>query len=562
MKELSVSVFFDKKNDEDEHWKEQVNNELPILIDEILDKKYKQGDITILVRNAREGQELANVLLAEGRFNIISKDSVFLGNSSAVRLIIASMRYLLDPSDTISKLNIVKEFSCGTMGKNPVEILSQYLVFSEENKTSEFPASLPGSFTSRTERLASLTIYDLVEQLIVIFNLNLLENELIFIQAFQDAILNYTLKFKSSLAAFLEWWDNYGNSLAIQVPDNTDAIRIMTIHKAKGLDFRILLIPYCNWNTDHLPLHDNVIWSQAAPGLIDPLKMIPVKYARDLTKTYFSKVYYLEKLQAFMDNLNLLYVALTRPVEGMYIMAPVPENDKITSVNSLLYQSVTTFSIETIQLFDENSDHHYPDLSQFWDENENTFTCGELSLNPEQATTVETAGTFLPAEYISNASWPVLGIKKAGIKRFETSERISKLDYGSFMHEILSKITHRDQAAGEITRLYLEGALNMEERATLSNKLEEIMDIRPEWFSDEFEVKTESPLILEKGKVIIPDRVLIKNKQAIVIDFKFGESKASHISQIKNYMSVLSEMGYENIEGYLLYGNNKTVKSI
>lgn len=553
--------FFEQKDEDEVKWKEQVNQSLPDLVDEILNNNYKQGDITILVRTAREGQEIAHVLLETGKYDIISKEAVYLGNSPAVRLIIAVLRYLHDPSDSISLVNILKEYNSGIPGKDADHILRIFTEKVSGKNLENFQGILPDEFTGRAEKLASMTIYDLVEELIILFRLNFHKNEWIFIQAFQDAVLNYSLKFKSSTGAFLEWWDTYATEMAIQVPDNTDAIRIMTIHKAKGLDFKILLIPYCNWNTDHQSLMDHVIWSPAAPGLIDPLKLIPLKYSKELSKTYFARDFFLEKLQAFIDNLNLLYVAMTRPVEGMFIMAPLPPGEKIQAVNSLLYHTITKFDPKITLEADKDPQHHYPVLSDFWDDNMQVFSYGKLAQRDKDEKK-DMTDAYIPEGYISNSSRPEIRIKKAGIKRFSESDRTEKLDYGTFMHEILSKIKTKDESSNEINRLWIEGAITLEERNELSKNLEEIINVRPDWFSGNLEVKTETPVILGKGKQIIPDRVLIEGNKAVVIDFKFGESHPGYNSQVKNYMEVLGEMGYYPVEGYLFYADTKTIEKI
>jgi ATP-dependent helicase/nuclease subunit A len=211
---------------------------------------------------------------------------------------------------------------------------------------------LPADFIPRKEYLKQLSIYELVEQLIDIFGLKDRRNEIPYLMGFQDVILDYSRKEGGGAAPFLGYWQEHCGSFSVSSNDSQDAIRIMTIHKAKGLQFKIVLIPFGEWNIDHNPLHDNFLWCRPTVRPFDKLDLVPVKYKSELAKSIFARDYFNEKMQVFVDNLNLLYVAFTRAEEELYAFMPLPvekqrESENVKSISALLYKILASQGLQT-----------------------------------------------------------------------------------------------------------------------------------------------------------------------------------------------------------------------
>ena len=204
---------------------------------------------------------------------------------------------------------------------------------------------LPEEFLAQQQWLKRKTLPELAESLIRIFKLHKNPRNLAFLQAFQDAILKFSEDNTANISNFRQWWDEQGKNLSVEIPEDIDAIRVLTIHKSKGLEFDAVIIPFCNWSMDHNPRHDNYIWCHQPHWPFDAFDLIPLKYSSRLKKTIFSGDYLEEFSKVHIDNLNLLYVAFTRAAKALLVNGQLPtENDlkkgKISSVSDLIYQGI------------------------------------------------------------------------------------------------------------------------------------------------------------------------------------------------------------------------------
>src|SRR5690606_16737198 len=139
----------------------------------------------------------------------------------------------------------------------------------------------------------------------------------------------------------LEWWDQNKEKKSVQISGGVDAVQILTIHKAKGLQFKVVLIPFCSWNLDHKGYLAPTLWVKTDHPPFNRAGYLPVKYSSTLEGTYYSEEYQKEKLRAYLDNLNLLYVALTRAEHGLIVVSPSPRvNYFNTMVSKILYDGI------------------------------------------------------------------------------------------------------------------------------------------------------------------------------------------------------------------------------
>ena len=388
-------------------WKDIVKQKLPKLIEDLQDNNYQLKDIAIIVREKNEGKEIADALLAYKnsdkaqdayKYDVISNESLFIENSPVVCFILFVLKYFNNPSDTINNASLIhqyKRYINRTSSCSPTANAEMSVANAKDNSNEElFKKHFPGSFINGIERLKQLPLFELVEQLSNIFSLNSITEDVPYLLAFQDIVLKFTQNETGDICSFLEWWEKNAKNQAINFSEQQDAIRIITIHKAKGLEFKAVIIPFCNWLIDHNPHHTNILWCKPDVEPFNKLELIPVKYTSKLSETIFYEEYFTEKLHAYVDNLNLLYVAFTRAKDVLYTFSPLKadvvssqvetpdstlkDNRKITNVSELLYRLVPHLNLSAGSeggIFN----NRVGGLDNYWNEKLQCFEMGKLS---------------------------------------------------------------------------------------------------------------------------------------------------------------------------------------
>ena len=528
--------------EEETDWKEEALNRLPAILERLQDNGYALKDIAVLVRTNQEGALVADKLLTykdehpsgNYHYDIISDDSLFVNSSVAVRFMIALLRYLRNPEDYTNEQ--MARFSyltlCGDL---------------ENVSVSDFPPQIKEELVL----LSRQSIYEITEGIYRIFSVHFPENEQVFVQAFLDLVLEYSQRENADLTRFLKWWDETGYRKAIATPDAQNAIRILTVHKSKGLGFKVVLIPFGDWEIDHKPTKPVVLWCHPEKSPFNRLHLVPVRYGQILSNTIFAKDYFDEKLHAYIDNLNTLYVALTRAKEELIIFSPRPkkvnekgEIEKITSIADLLWGGI---SVHLEEITKGTS------LLPSFDTKSGVFEMGDW-WKPGVKTEKETVMEEISIERLSSVSPNErLQLRLQG-KEFSFDNPLLK--YGTLMHEILSKIQTKDDIISSVDTYRQEGVINKTEAIDLKRKLLELLD-QPEisgWFDGSKRVLNEIEILVGKGESKRPDRVMITGQEAIVVDYKFGEQpNKRYQNQVKNYLSLVQQIGYPKVSGYLWY---------
>lgn len=529
--------------DENPNWQAYVLERLPIVIEELQEKGYSLNDIAILVRTKKEGAEVANRLLeykgnnthSKYRYDIISDEALFIKNSKSIKLVVSLLKYLHNSSDNTLRALAVYEYQ-----KFKNQLTTEDAIRSHFSLTEQFPEDIAAELA----RIKELSLYEMTEQIFDLFKKAMEDNENIYIQAFLDMVLDFTVKKSSDLDLFLKWWDERGQNQTIYTPDGQDAIRIMTIHKSKGLGFKIVLMPFCNWEIDHRLT--TILWCQPKVEPFDKLKLVPVKYSQKLQNTIFAYEYFDEKLHAYIDNLNILYVAFTRAKEELIVFSPKPKDKvkNINSISSLLWSCMFSFSPHI-------EDKTFIELNEYLDKETSVFELGGNNI-------IENREVKSKDEIIVNSLPNIPFEERLKLKlnnKYFFSEK-GRREYGTLMHEIISKIIYLDDLEKIIEQYRLSGEITEPEYNEIL-KLFNYYFSKPhisEWYSTEYRVLSEVQILQPNGKFIRPDRVMIKDGEVIVVDYKFGEKEEKkYHRQVKNYMLQIKKMGYENIRGYICY---------
>ncbi|UII20366.1 UvrD-helicase domain-containing protein [Fulvivirga ligni] len=529
-----VNITF-HKDEEDDKWKEKVSRQLPAIIEELQDKGVPLKETAILVRRNSEGKDVADYLsdyeqsgLAKAgyRYDVVSNESLFLSASPAVRVVISALRYMHDQKDKVVKAQLVYEYQKAI--KNSEESLSHLF---QSVSRGEFEKWLPALFFSQRTYLLHLPFYELVENLINIFEVNKIPGQFAYLQTFQDLMLKFSQNEKGDVFSFLEWWDERASKESIKVADDLDAIRILTIHKSKGLEYTSVIVPFCDWEIDHQ--RSPIIWTATDK---EPFNIghLPLKYKKDLANTFYQQDYDEEKIKAHLDNLNVLYVAFTRAAHNLWVMAP--DNKK-----------------NIAKVLGETLDHGNFELKESWDVQKNVFEYGnrEFKFEVEE----EKPSPAVTLKSYQHFDWRTkITVKQSGNEFTEEDERRVKINYGILIHKLLSKIQVLEDKDKALEALYYEEGLNQEQKQeieTLLNKLLANQKAKA-WYDQGWKVYNEMPIISPEAEYRL-DRVVIKDKEAIIIDYKTGLPKKNDQQQMLNYKTLLSEMGYEKVQGFLWY---------
>lgn len=519
-----VRVEFLSGDEDDKSWKEEAMEKLPGVLEQLQDNGYELKDIAILVRTNKEGAQVAETLLSykeahpsdRYKYDLISDDALFINSSTSVRFIISLLQYLKNPAD-----HTLEEMTCFS-----------YLVLKGDFDPAQ--RRMPGDLKEKLLSLSRQSLYEMTEGICRLFADVFPDNEQVFLQAFLDLVTEYGKKESGDLGRFLRWWDETGSRKTIATPDSQNAIRILTVHKSKGLGFKAVIVPFCDWEIDHKPTKPVILWCRPEEQPFNKLHLVPVRYGQILSKTIFSKDYYEEKLYAFIDNLNTLYVAFTRAKEELIVYAPRPKKakentgdlEKITSIGDLLWSGI-------------NTGEDVYEKGEWWQ------TSSSLKDDEMKEERVEKLMSVSPDDRLQ--------LRLYG-KGFFFDNPLRKR--GALMHEVLSRIRTKEDISSAVESYYLSGMIDESDRQSITERLNELLDkpVVAGWYDNSSRILNEVEILLDKGVSRRPDRVMIKNGEATVIDYKFGEQQdKKHHNQVKNYMRLIAQMGYQQVKGYLWY---------
>ncbi|MCP3660096.1 MAG: UvrD-helicase domain-containing protein [Bacteroidetes bacterium] len=282
-------------------------------IEELQDLNIELKDIAILVRNNQEiiniSQAIENHKLnsksSKYNYNINSSISSCLSSNIAIKLIINILKSLLIDDEFIN-IETAYIYHHYILNKETQDIINI--------DKSEITKIFPQEFLINRDKLYNLQIYDILEFIIKTFNIK----KDIHIDTFLELVMKNIRDEDSSITSLLKWWEIKGHKYSINNTENSNSINLMTIHQSKGLQFKAVIIPFCNWKLDHHPSNPTVIWSEQNINEYSP-PIVPLYYYKSLKNTSYLKDYFIEKINIYFDNLNLLYVAFTRAEEFLHI---------------------------------------------------------------------------------------------------------------------------------------------------------------------------------------------------------------------------------------------------
>ena len=528
---------------------------------ELIDAGVSQKDIAILVRYNNHIPLIAQYFLENlPEVSIVSDEAFHLEASSAVCLMIQALHLLLHPDDQLTKAAIVKTWLCTVQGK---ELTDDQFMIAGNN----FDEYLPEAYIAHFDELLTLPLYELAEKIYAIFQLHRLEGQGAYLCAFYDHLANYVNENTTDIQSFLTEWDENLSKKTIQ-SDETNGIRLISIHKSKGLEFDHVIIPYCDWTLEKYS--DNIIWCKPNEAPFNDLPIAPIDYSPKMMGSIYEKEYLHEHLQNTVDNLNLLYVAFTRAAKSLYVVGKRGAKNSRSALIELCLPLVAE-SMPEAQL-DGMEDNESAIVFEF-----GTYETSQPEL-PSQNNEKESSNPFLQKSeaisvsirtYDSKVNFRQSNRSRDFIEGEDIDQQRRYIQAGSILHEIFSTIQTEKDIPEALQRLQFEGILYDEEMTAeriTSMLRKRLSDPRiASWFSPRWTLFNECTILsVEDGEVHEhrPDRVMTDGNEWIVVDFKFGHPDPEYHTQVRQYMDLLSSMGHQNIKGYLWYVYSNKIEEV
>ena len=563
-----VQVGFIERDENEDGWKAESLERLPAMLEDMQARGYRPADICILVRTNREEQDVIHKLLnykttAEAKpefcYDIMGNEGLLIGAAASVRFVLGVLQLFVNPADSIQQTIVNYEYARGRQNKTENEALNACFTTNESGE-NVFSSLFTEAENAALQQAQHSSLYDMVEQIISLFGIGNWHNEAVFVQAFQDVVFRYTTGKTADLNSFLTWWKKSGGKQCISTPDNQSAMRIMTVHKSKGLDFKVVIMPFCDWDLDSRMR--NILWCEPAVAPFNELPLLPIEYGSKLGQSIFAESYFDEQMHLFIDSLNVAYVAFTRAKNELICMAPAPKKeveslDKINSLSALL---TACFSVETPGL-----DAEIISLAKEYNSETKLFELGDSTkviYNEAQGSDSNEKINNYPSVSSSDR----LHIRHQSLDYLLENQHLtdSKLNYGIIMHDILQQIKRKSDQTKAILDLVRSGRISVEDSKKVEEEMQHFWNL-PEaesWFADDARVLNETTILIPNGEQYRPDRVVIRGKKATIVDYKFGEKESkTYLKQVKQYMNLIAEMGYET-NGFVCYVTLRKVEKV
>ena len=574
--------------------KEAVLEELIETIKELFNNGYggkNQSKIAILVRSKSNIQDIVNALLQSfgNEINIVSDEAFRLDASLSVNIIVSAMHLLTHPDDVLTRGKLVKLYNQEVL-KKPLTDTDLLVSINESNnietknidkkerrklateqQMAKLNSQLPPEYVANRELLLGLPIVDLVDKLFMLFGLDQLEGQSSYICTLYDTLNDFLKDHTADIDDFINEWENSLSSKTIQ-SDEIEGIRIMTIHKSKGLEFDNVIIPFCNWEMEK----KGTLWCETKnkPAPYNKLPLLPIDFSRDkLIGTVFEDDYKEEHFQNIVDNLNLLYVAFTRASKNLFVFGlrqgkttldniakGTPPGNRSYAIELALRQVSEQLQGSSLSFPDDiGSEIHfeYGTLVPETHEKEHAVADNPFLIKPDKH--IVSIATYPQAATFKQSNKSIEFVKGEDV---DPSDRTRYIKIGNVLHQLFSTIYTTADIPARLNELEQQGIIYNDEitSAQLRTRIEDAITNPQvqEWFSKRWQLYNECTILgynkdtneMEEHR---PDRVMTDGKEFVVVDFKFGKEREEYKKQVQQYMEILIRMGHKKVSGYLWY---------
>lgn len=528
---------------------------------------FKYSDICVLVRKNKDGAKVVDFLLnlISGKIDIdvpllkkahvVSDDAMYINIAPAVRMIISTLRDMNIPADSP---NIPEESPTDTNSKfrkrtQLLKLLNQYEHLAGQglppDEALQNALDIVDNNRSQPDSISENSVFNLLSLVEYIINHNIAPEErnsqAIFISAFQDIVCDYCATNTPDVVSFLRWWDKNGSKFTVSAPMDSQAIRVMTIHKSKGLEFSCVHIPKLNYKTISFMGHQ---WfsKQPLPAIDEDIvpELIPLTPTSKLKGTPFETEYLQKEHELLLDELNLLYVAFTRAKEEL-IVSYAP-SDKESDVGYLI----------------ETAANALPQYACAAGLEYGTPLTSPFKQKVKKLTVLDTHRTIQMPElrtFNGQSIWNNTRIDY-------DPQRASAIKRGTAMHNVLAMVTDTDSLHNAVRKAEHSHLITSQEAPQIETQLKERIsypNVR-QWFSGYKRILCERPIGLGNGSTERPDRIVwTADGHVDIIDYKFGKERPKEYNeQVRSYMRHLTDMGYDNVRGYIWYVDTGIVRHV
>jgi ATP-dependent exoDNAse (exonuclease V) beta subunit len=494
-------------------------------VEECIADGYAPGDIAIICRSNQKGIATAQFLIESGH-SVVSSESLLINSSPYVRLLVNLAVFIIAPHDTTNQAELVQHLC---MARDETRLVSSRLAMVGAEKDRGLKVLLKELYPDlRPSRLRQLPLFSLFEAMRHHLLGHVRQPHLIY---FMDEVLEYARKEGNDLNGFLIYWAEHRAKRSIALTENRDAIRILTVHKSKGLEFPVVIHPFADYDLD---TSRNSIWLEVNDPEAQPLNRLYVKATKELEDTDHEPALERERELTTMDMFNMLYVALTRPQERLYISGRVKADEATADKPT---DSAAGFLYRTL-----------PKLGHVIEENR--LAIGERDAPGPRK---EEKRQHLELRETGGPDW-MSRIAIARPSQREWGDSTAR-DFGILVHDALAHVRTAADVSLAVQRLVEDGRIPESGADGLRQRIHSIID-RPELerlFSDSVTIRTEADIQMPGGQWLRPDRVVTTPDMTYVLDYKTGGKRPEHQTQIAAYRDALTALGHTKVHGLLVY---------
>ncbi|MCZ8228027.1 UvrD-helicase domain-containing protein [Flavobacterium sp.] len=502
-------------------------------IQKVIAQGFEYKDIVILTRKREQGIAVANYL-TEQNIPLLSSETLMIQNATEVRFLIHLLKYLNNSNDLEAKVNFLYFIAKNKQDVFAVpDCIAQGMALSNE---ADFEGWLQQQFGVQFsfQDIRKKALYEAVEISIAKF-LNA-ANSNSYVQYFLDIVLERDIRNQAGIADFLLFWEKNGSKFSIPSPEGSNAVRIMTIHKSKGLEFPVVIMPFAE--EDYLRKPKDKLWLDAEKEELGLEKvLVDNSSAVEGFGAEASLVYNQKKEEELLDNINVLYVALTRAEEQLYIIS----NMNLSNKGALPKNNMCTFFI------------NYLESKNQFDSEKLTYEFGSATKLSKSVKHIDSTKSIPVMKAFLDPKNIKIAQKEALMWGTQQQEAIA---YGNVVHEILSLVKYQKDIEKAVEIALANGWIHFEQTATVTQTIQAIVS-HPElegYFEEGNQVFNEQAIIQKEGKTMKPDRMVLKRgNEMLLLDYKTGVHNVKYQQQLDNYQDAIEKMGYKVVKKVLVY---------
>lgn len=501
-------------------------------VTEALADGYQPSDIALIVRKNDHAYELANLLKANGH-EVLSDEALLLSNSMAVQKLLAVLQHLHTPNNPINNAWLLQ-----WLGPTPSTDISTlgFLGIAHEQRATQLIDSLLAPLT-RAE-LSRLDLFSQFERI----RLAVAPSPDAYCDAFLSLALQHSGSLKGDRAGFLEFWSQKGSAASLS-QQGGNAVRVLSVHKSKGLEFPVVIHPYCDYGPD---LARSYVWDDMQIAEGEPIPSVRIKPKKALAEGPHALAIERETDRQWLDNLNLMYVAFTRAAERLYVCAganPTKNKGNVAHVGEHLWKHLESSVTTTADgWFFETGTKHGP--------------THQTPKAKDAAVTIKPI-TALPWE-------SRLQIRKHRGLDVSVDLVWQKRLYGVAMHAALEKLTNAQSIDDVVSMILVDGVIDADQMPETKARLHRLVahNDLSRFFISHKNTRIEAEIITAQGQIVRPDRIWVESGTAQVLDYKTGMAKPQHRQQVQGYLQALNQLGLKANVGWIYYLETEEVVKV